>query len=92
MPAAGVDEPRVDSDIDGILMDLTRRETRGFSFGFARHLAEEMEAVARLNRNPVRQAAFRVLRAPDGAFRSGPNWGYLSSRHDIALLPLGGMA
>ena len=83
--AAGVDEPLVESDIGGILMDLTRRETRGFSFGFARYLAEEMEAVARLNRNPVRQAAFRVLRAPDVPSVL-VELGYLSSRHDIALL------
>lgn len=83
--AAGVDDGFVEGDIGDILKELTRRETRGFSFGFARYLAEEMETVARLNRNPVRQAAFRVLRAPDVPSVL-VELGYLSSRQDIALL------
>ncbi len=83
--AAGMDDGFVEGDIGDILEQLTRRETRGFSFGFARYLAEEMETVARLNRNPVRQAAFRVLRAPDVPSVL-VELGYLSSRQDIALL------
>ena len=83
--AAGVEEERIDTGVGDILMDLTRRETRGFSHGFARYLVEEMESVARLNRNPLRQAGFRVLRAPDVPSVL-VELGYLSSRRDIALL------
>ncbi|HMB09862.1 MAG TPA: N-acetylmuramoyl-L-alanine amidase [Saliniramus sp.] len=83
--AAGVMQERLDTGVGDILMDLTRRETRGFSHGFARYLVDEMESVARLNRNPVRQAAFRVLRAPDVPSVL-VELGYLSSRRDIALL------
>ena len=82
---AGVLEERIDTGIDDILMDLTRRETRGFSHGFARYLVEEMANVARLNRNPLRQAGFRVLRAPDVPSVL-VELGYLSSRRDIDLL------
>lgn len=83
--AAGVEEERIDTGVGDILMDLTRRETRGFSHGFARYLVDEMESVARLNRNPLRQAGFRVLRAPDVPSVL-VELGYLSSRRDIALL------
>lgn len=83
--AAGIEEERIDTGVGDILMDLTRRETRGFSHGFARYLVEEMESVARLNRNPLRQAGFRVLRAPDVPSVL-VELGYLSSRRDIDLL------
>jgi N-acetylmuramoyl-L-alanine amidase len=83
--AAGIEEERIDTGVGDILMDLTRRETRGFSHGFARYLVEEMESVARLNRNPLRQAGFRVLRAPDVPSVL-VELGYLSSRRDIELL------
>lgn len=83
--AAGIEEERIDTGVGDILMDLTRRETRGFSHGFARYLVAEMESVARLNRNPLRQAGFRVLRAPDVPSVL-VELGYLSSRRDIALL------
>lgn len=83
--AAGVAQERIDTGVGDILLDLTRRETRGFSHGFARYLVDEMESVARLNRNPLRQAGFRVLRAPDVPSVL-VELGYLSSRRDIALL------
>lgn len=83
--AGGVEEQVIEDGVADILMDLTRRETRGFSHGFARYLIDEMSGVARLNNNPFRQAGFRVLRAPDV-----PSvlieLGYLSSRQDMAML------
>lgn len=83
--AAGVEEQEIAEGVADILMDLTRRETRGFSHGFARYLVDEVSGVARLNNNPLRQAGFRVLRAPDV-----PSvlieLGYLSSRQDMDML------
>lgn len=82
---AGVEEQEIAEGVADILMDLTRRETRGFSHGFARYLVDEVSGVARLNNNPLRQAGFRVLRAPDV-----PSvlieLGYLSSRQDMDML------
>lgn len=82
---AGVEETQIPDEVADILHDLTLRETRGFSHGFAGRLVEELEGVARLNKNPHRQAGFRVLRAPDV-----PSvlleLGYLSSQRDIELL------
>ena len=82
---AGLEEAQITDDVADILLDLTLRETRGFSKGFAGRLVEELDGVARLNRNPLRQAGFRVLRAPDV-----PSvlieLGYLSSQRDIQQL------
>ncbi len=82
---AGIDEVGVEDDIADILQDLTLRETRGFSHGFANRLVEQLDGVARLNKNPMRQAGFRVLRAPDVPSVL-VELGYLSSRKDIELL------
>lgn len=83
--AAGVEETQMPDDVADILHELTLRETRGFSHGFAGRLVEELDGVARLNKNPHRQAGFRVLSAPDV-----PSvlleLGYLSSKRDIELL------
>jgi N-acetylmuramoyl-L-alanine amidase len=74
-----------DEDVTDILKDLTLRETRAFSHGFATRLVGELDSVGRLNKNPHRQAGFRVLRAADV-----PSvlieLGYLSSRKDFDLL------
>ena len=83
--AAGIEETNIPDEVADILHDLTLRETRGFSHGFAGRLVEELKGVARLNKNPHRQAGFRVLRAHDV-----PSvlleLGYLSSKRDIELL------
>lgn len=83
--AAGVEDTQMPDEVADILHDLTQRETRGFSHGFAGRLVEEMDGVARLNKNPHRQAGFRVLRAHDV-----PSvlleLGYLSSQRDIQQL------
>ena len=49
-----------------ILQDLILRETRSFSQRFARKLVGTVDPVMTLSKKPQRQAAFRVLRAPDG--------------------------
>ena len=81
----GVDRKDDPSDVSGILLDLTRRETRAYSNVFARTLVNYWKVAARLNKNPHRSAGFVVLKAPDV-----PSvlleLGYLSSRQDVAEL------
>ncbi|MGO4705148.1 N-acetylmuramoyl-L-alanine amidase [Microvirga sp. 2MCAF38] len=82
---AGVDTKEEADDVSDILQELTLRETRVFSHGFATNLVGELESVARLNKNSRREAGFWVLRAHDV-----PSvlleLGYLSSRKDYDLL------
>jgi N-acetylmuramoyl-L-alanine amidase len=82
---AGVDTAEGPDEILDILQDLTLRETRAFSNGFATSLVNELDSVARLNKNARREARFWVLRAHDV-----PSvlleLGYLSSRRDYDLL------
>jgi N-acetylmuramoyl-L-alanine amidase len=82
---AGVESDDAADEVSDILQDLTQRETRVFSNGFAARLVGELDAVAKMNKNPHRQAGFRVLRAHDI-----PSvlleLGYLSSRKDFGLL------
>ncbi|WP_349367331.1 N-acetylmuramoyl-L-alanine amidase [Salinarimonas sp.] len=82
---AGLVTEEARGEIADILRDLTERETRGYSHVFATTLVGGMESVARLNKNPHRQAAFVVLRAYDVPSVL-VELGYLSSRRDIALL------
>ncbi|MBD2746769.1 N-acetylmuramoyl-L-alanine amidase [Microvirga sp. BT688] len=82
---AGVESGDMPDDVSDILMDLTLRETRGFSHGFASRLVGEFDSVARLNKNPHRQARFQVLRAHDVPSVL-VELGYLSSQKDLDLL------
>jgi N-acetylmuramoyl-L-alanine amidase len=82
---AGVESGDMPDDVSDILMDLTLRETRGFSHGFATRLVGEFDSVARLNKNPHRQARFQVLRAHDIPSVL-VELGYLSSQKDLDLL------
>jgi N-acetylmuramoyl-L-alanine amidase len=83
--AAGVESGDMPDDVSDILQELTLRETRSFSHGFATRLVGEFDAVARLNKNPHRQARFQVLRAHDVPSVL-VELGYLSSQKDLDLL------
>jgi N-acetylmuramoyl-L-alanine amidase len=82
---AGVDLKAEPDDVAGILIDLAQRETKSYSLQFAHKLANEMRPVARLHKNPLKSAGFRVLRAPDV-----PSvlieLGYVSNRQDLQSL------
>ncbi|MFD1701850.1 N-acetylmuramoyl-L-alanine amidase [Methylopila henanensis] len=82
---AGVDLSDEPEEVAGILFDLTRRETKGFTSDFAQRLVKDLKSAAKLNKNPLRSAGFRVLKAPDV-----PSvlleLGYLSSKEDAKLL------
>jgi len=82
---AGVESGEMPDDVSDILMELTLRETRGFSHSFASRLVGEFDSVARLNKNPHRQARFQVLRAHDVPSVL-VELGYLSSQKDLDLL------
>ena len=83
--AAGAERADDVTDVNDILFDLTRRETRAFSHVFARTLVNYWKVAGRLNKNPERSAGFRVLKAPDV-----PSvlleLGYLSNAQDAAAL------
>lgn len=82
---AGIEMEEENPDVADILVELIRRETHGFSVGFARSLVGKLSDVTGMIKNPHRHAGFRVLRAPDI-----PSvlleLGYLSNAKDEALL------
>ncbi|RDI52395.1 N-acetylmuramoyl-L-alanine amidase [Microvirga subterranea] len=82
---AGVESGDGADDVLDILQDLTLRETRTFSHGFANRLVGELDSVARLNKNARREAGFRVLRAHDVPSVL-VELGYLSSQKDLDLI------
>ena len=81
----GVDGQADTADVNDILFDLTRQETRAYSHVFARTLLNYWKVAGRLNKNPQRAAGFVVLKAPDV-----PSvlleLGYLSNATDAASL------
>jgi N-acetylmuramoyl-L-alanine amidase len=82
---AGVNLKTEPEDVAGILLDLAERETKGFSLQFARKVLADLKTVARLHKEPLKSAGFRVLRAPDI-----PSvlieLGYVSNRSDLQSL------
>ena len=82
---AGVDLSSEPGDVADILIDLAQRETKTFSNYFARNLVSEIKTVARMHKNPLKSAGFRVLRAADV-----PSvlleLGYVSNRQDLKQL------
>ncbi len=82
---AGLEQQEQAGEVNDILFDLTRRETRAYSNIFARYLRERWKIAATLNKNPQRHAGFVVLKAPDV-----PSvlleLGYLSSNEDAVDL------
>lgn len=62
----GLDQSdEVKTDVADILSELTRRETRVFSHRFAKTLEHRMTGQLPLHKKPLREAGFKVLRAPD---------------------------
>lgn len=81
----GLVATKTDDAVANILGDLMMRDTRARSVGLAHSIIEKMTEASAINKNPVRSAAFRVLRAPD--FPSILiELGYISSPSDISLL------
>ncbi len=74
-----------DSTVADILGDLTLRETRTRSNLLARELVTRIADTAHLNRNPLRAAGFRVLRAVDVP-SALVEIGYMSSKVDLDQL------
>ena len=83
--AAGLDAGAGPGDVADILQDLTLRETRSLSQRFAQKLVGGITPVMPPSKKPQREAAFRVLRAPDVPSVL-VELGYLSSAKDIDLL------
>lgn len=83
--AGGMAESEEIGDVNDILFDLTRRETRAMGHQFATSLIDFWKAAGDLNKNPVRSAGFVVLKAPDV-----PSvlleLGYMSNDRDLAKL------
>jgi N-acetylmuramoyl-L-alanine amidase len=83
--AAGVVGSEDVAEVQDILQDLTRRETKAFSHVFSRTLVALWKNAGHLNKNPQRSAGFRVLKALDV-----PSvlleLGYLSNEKDLANL------
>jgi N-acetylmuramoyl-L-alanine amidase len=83
--AAGIELKDDQDEVADILFDLARRESRGFSNQFARQLVATLPRATRMHKNPLRGAAFRVLRAPDV-----PSvlleLGYLTTAEDARLM------
>lgn len=82
---AGINLTEEAPDVADILIDLTQRETRTFSNRFARTLADQMKAVARMHKHPLKSAGFKVLKAHDV-----PSvlieLGYVSNKEDLQHL------
>lgn len=62
---AGLHIEDAPDDVTGILVDLARRETQGFSDVMADRIVDDFKGQIRLLNNPHRRAGFRVLLAPD---------------------------
>jgi N-acetylmuramoyl-L-alanine amidase len=82
---AGVDLTAEPGDVANILVDLAQRETKTYSAQFARTLVGELKTTARLHKNPLKAAGFKVLTAPDVPSVL-VELGYMSTKDDLKLL------
>jgi len=82
---AGVDLTAEPGDVANILVDLAQRETKTYSGQFARSVVTELKNAARLHKNPVKSAGFKVLTAPDVPSVL-VELGYMSTKDDLKLL------
>jgi N-acetylmuramoyl-L-alanine amidase len=85
---AGIDLSQEPDDVADILIDLAQRETKSFSVHFAKAVVTEMRNVARLHKNPMKSAGFKVLKAPDVPSVL-VELGYVSSKDDLKQLTSG---
>jgi N-acetylmuramoyl-L-alanine amidase len=79
---AGIDLSSEPGNVADILIDLAQRETRTFSSHFARTLVGELKSVARMHKQPLKAAGFKVLKAPDVPSVL-VELGYLTNRADL---------
>jgi len=82
---AGVNLKAEPNDVAGILIDLAQRETKSFSLQFAHDVVGDLRGVARLHKEPIKSAGFRVLKAPDVPSVL-VELGYVSDREDLKSL------
>jgi N-acetylmuramoyl-L-alanine amidase len=82
---AGLDLSAEPKDVAGILIDLARRETKTFSLQFAQSVVAQLRKTARLHQNPLRSAAFVVLKAPDVP-SALVELGYVTNKADLQSL------
>jgi N-acetylmuramoyl-L-alanine amidase len=82
---AGVDLTAEPDDVANILVDLAQRETKTYSAQFARNVVGELKSTARLHKNPMKAAGFKVLTAPDVPSVL-VELGYMSTKDDLKLL------
>jgi N-acetylmuramoyl-L-alanine amidase len=82
---AGVDLTAEPGDVANILVDLAQRETKTYSGQFARTLVGELKTTARLHKNPMKAAGFKVLTAPDVPSVL-VELGYMSTKDDLKQL------
>jgi N-acetylmuramoyl-L-alanine amidase len=82
---AGLDLSAEPPDVADILIDLARRETKGFSVQFARTLVGELRRATKVHKDPLKSASFRVLKAPDIPSVL-VELGYVTSREDLKAL------
>jgi len=86
---AGIDMSHEPGDVADILIDLAQRETKAFSLHFARTLVADMKKVARMHKNPMKSAGFKVLKAPDVPAVL-IELGYVSNKDDLKQLTSSG--
>ena len=85
---AGIDMSHEPGDVADILIDLAQRETKAFSLHFAKTLVADLKKVARMHKNPMKSAGFKVLKAPDVP-AALIELGYVSSKDDLKQLTSG---
>lgn len=78
----GVDLSSESDDVTMILIDLAQRETMNQSIQFAHTIASDLKGETHMVKNGIRQAGFRVLKAPD-VCSVLIELGYLSNAADL---------
>jgi N-acetylmuramoyl-L-alanine amidase len=82
---AGIDLGHQNDGVANILINLAQRESKNEAMYFSKKAATEFQNVTEMTGQPIRSAAFVVLKAPDVPSVL-VELGYLSSKKDEALL------